>query len=52
MASTKATKQKAQTSEIRRLRRMLSPDLVEVLGILEAIELDLAADAPNSVPAR
>lgn len=52
MASTRASKQKAHASEMRRLKRMLSPDLVEVLDILEAMELDLLADAPNSVPAR
>jgi hypothetical protein len=37
---------------MRRLKRMLSPDLVEVLGILRAIECDLLADAPDSVPVR
>jgi hypothetical protein len=52
MASTKTSKQKGQANEMRRLKRMLSPDLVEVLGILEAIEGDLAADVPNSVTAR
>jgi len=52
MASTKTSKQKGQANEMRRLKRMLSPDLVEVLGILEAIEGDLVADVPNSVTAR
>lgn len=52
MASTETPKQKDQTNEMRRLKRILSPDLVEVLGILKAIECDLLADAPNSVPAR
>ncbi len=52
MASTETPKQNDQTNEMRRLKRILSPDLVEVLGILKAIESDLLADAPNSVPAR
>ena len=52
MATTETSKQKGQRNEMRRLRRLLSPDLVEVLGILKAIEGDLLADAPNSVPAR
>jgi|RhiMetdeSRZDD1v2_1073273.scaffolds.fasta_scaffold05091_15 hypothetical protein len=52
MASTETPKQNDQTNEMRRLKRILSPDLVEVLGILKAIECDLLADAPNSVPAR
>jgi hypothetical protein len=53
MASTKTLKARSQSSEARRrLKRVLSPDLVEVLGILEALEVDFPADPPVSVAAR
>jgi len=52
MASTKTLKARSQSSEARRLKRVLSPDLVEVLGVLEALEVDFPADPPVSVAAR
>ncbi len=52
MTSTKTSKQNGQASETRQLKRILSPDLVEVLAILKAFELDLVADPRASVSAR
>jgi hypothetical protein len=52
MANNKAPKENGQPSDARRLKRVLSPDVVEALGLLRAFELDLLAEGPGSVSAR